>query len=378
MICKCNLKKLFQLLVLTALINLQSCSTVTDNNPVNNLKSIPVLRIIASKDDIQNMYNNRFTNFKMPLKLEFNGKAADAFAEASGAGSRYYPKYSFKIELDEPLINNIKVMSISAQVYDRTMMKTVIALYMYEAAGFPVFYSEPVFVTLNNDNFGLYAFIERIEPEFFSSRNISIYELYQVKFDAKFTFTRKNNVKENFEKEIPEDDNYENLEKMIAMIDETNTEDILNKLNKYIDVEEYLMYHAITSARHDPDAFTNNFFLYKETPQSPFRILPWDFDKTFATVGTVGFYRDIDLINKLFMNDSCRAMYKAKMAYVLENIFTEEKLFPIIDKLEPLIEPFYKYDPYLSGHNYKNEVQSIKNFITERRKYLLTELQNFN
>jgi spore coat protein CotH len=354
------------------------CDTVTDNNPVNELTSIPVLHVYASQEDLLNMYNNRFTDLEIPATVGYDNSIIKGTMEASGAGSRYFPKYSYKFELDKGQYKNLNTFGISCQVYDKTMIKTALASYLYEMTGFPGFFSEPVFVTINDENKGLYVLTERIDEIWFQKKQMQVYELYQVQFDAKFTFTRRNNVKENFEKEIPEDDNFENLETMINAIDDVAPEYVFTELNKYIDVKEYLRYHAITSVRHDPDAFTNNFFLYKETPGAPFRIIPWDFDKTFDVIGSVGLYGDNDIIKKLFQNDSCRVLYKQYMKDILENVFTEEKLYPLIDQYAQKIKPFYQYDPYLGEFVYEDEVQFLKTFITNRRNYLLGELEKFN
>ena len=375
---KIKIQKLKSGLIIFCCLSVFSCDSVIDNNPVNEINSLPVLKFFASKENLNNMYNNRFSDLEIPVRISYNDELHDAAMEASGAGSRYFPKYSFTVEMNKGTIINQNVFSVSAQVHDKTMMKSVITTYMYQAAGFPVFDTEPVFATMNNENLGLYAFIERIEPEFFIRRNINVYELYQVQFDAKFTFSRMNNLRENIDKEIPDNHNYENLEEMIAAIDKVNPENIFPDLEKFINVKEYLMYHAVTSFRHDPDAFTNNFFLYKETPSSPFRIIPWDFDKTFDINGSVGLYGDNDLIRKLFQNDSCRAIYKNNMNNILNSMFTEEKLFPMIDELSAKIAPFYMFDPYLSHNNFEKEVQFLKDFITERRKYLMGELERFN
>jgi spore coat protein CotH len=357
-----KIKYLFLYLLCFIFLFINGCDTVTDNNPVNDLNSLSVLHIYASHEDLVNMYNNRFTDLEIPAVIGYNNNTLKGTLEASGAGSRYFPKYSYRIELSEGNFNGMNLFSIGAQVYDK----------------FPGFYSEPVFVTVNNENKGLYVLNERIDEIWFQKKQKPVYELYQVQFDAKFTFSRRNNVKENFEKEIPEDENYETLEEMINAVDTVRPENIFTELNRYIDVKEYLMYHAITSVRHDPDAFTNNFFLYKESPGSPFRIIPWDFDKTFDIIGSVGLYGDNNIIRKLFQNDSCRVLYKEYMKDILDNVFTEENLFPIIDQYAEKIKPFYRYDPYLGELVFEDQVQFLKTFITNRRNYLLAELEKFN
>jgi spore coat protein H len=372
----------FSKIIITAfagfILLLGGCDTITDNNPVNNLNSLPVLHLNVSPDDLVNMYNNKFTDYEMPVTIDFDNNTLKGRMKAAGAGSRYFPKFSYRFELSRGTFNGLNTFNISSQVYDKTMIKTAIAIYLYEKTGFPVFYSTPVFVTTNNDNTGLYVLNEKINEEWFQKYQRPVYELFQVQFDAKFTFTRTNNLEENFQKEIPDNDNFESLETMIRAVDNVRPEDVFTELNKYIDVKEYLKYHAITSVRHDPDAFTNNFFLYKESAASPFRIIPWDFDKTFDIIGSVGLYGDNEIIRKLFQNDSCRVLYKQYMKDILDNIFTEKNLYPLIDQYAEKIRPFYQYDPYLGKLNFDEQIQFLKTFITNRRSYLYAELEKFN
>lgn len=368
-----KMKKLIIIYIL--FLSIAGCEVVTDTNPVNNIKSdLDILRLYVSDEELLNIFNNRFTDLEIAGMLEYKSESTKILLEASGAGSRYFPKYSFRVTPQKFLIRNLPVFTVSAQVYDKTMMKGVIAKYLYEAVGFPVFFNMPVFITINNKNHGLYSLIERINADFFHKKNIPVYELYQVSFDSKFTFGEKNNVKENFDKEIPDNDNYENLEAMISAIDEADPNKIFEDLSPYLDIENYLWYHAVSSVRHDPDAFTNNFFLYKESGSAPFKVLPWDFDKTFDVVGSVGFYGDNAIIRKLFESDTCRILYNNYMEFILANVFTEEKLFPIIDSLYTPINDYYKYDPFFSNTTLESEVEKMKAFIIKRREEMLAEL----
>jgi len=365
------MKKYFSAIIIFFVFN--SCDTVLDNNPANNLKGMDIMRMTAEEENLINFFNNKFTDYAFPVLIHYRGEKVRASAEALGAGSRYFPQKSFVVRTDGDLIEGLYEFNLSSQIYDRTMMKTALASYLYSSAGFPVFFSKDIFLTINNENYGVYTFIERVDEEFFRKRNISLFELYKVQFDSKFTFTRLNNVQENFDKDFPDDDgNFRFLEEFINAIDQSDTGRIFEEIGKHLDIENYLMYHAVSSVRNDPDSFTNNFFLYKASADAPFRVIPWDFDKTMF--GNIGLYGDNDLIHKLLLNDSCRTIYRNNVRYIVENLFTESALFPIIDSIYIQIKDFYELGPYHKDYDLYKEKEELKSAVIQRREELLMQL----
>lgn len=362
------------LLIILACILLNSCDTITDNNPVNSLSGLSVINIIADDEDLIKLLNNRFTDLEIPVKVGFEGNTFSANLRASGAGSRYYPKISFRLIMKDNSIKGIKDFSLSAQPFDKTFIRTAVASYLYSSAGFPVFYSEPVFLTLNNTNYGIYNFIERIKTDFFARRGMPLGELYKVQFDAHFTFKEEGRMEEGFSKEFPDDDNYSSLADLISASDNVAPANIPSVMGRYMDIERYLWYHVISTIRSDPDSYTNNFYLYKETLAEPFSFIPWDFDKTFT--GNIGFYGYNELIESLFRNKDIVSSYTAKLGFTAEHIFTESNLFPIIDGLYNRMAEYYKYDPYLVNTNIEKEVEGIKNFISKRRQEIKEIINN--
>jgi spore coat protein CotH len=137
-----------------------------------------------------------------------------------------------------------------------------------------------------------------------------------------------------------------------------------------------LRYHAVSTIRTDPDSYTNNFFLYRSAPNAPFQVIPWDFDKTFFRDHDLGLYGENGIILKLLQNDSCAVLYRNFMKSYLDDVFTAQRLFPMIDSLAILIRDYHPLDPYLSQYDFSVEINSTKSFITRRRNTLLDLLNS--
>ncbi len=328
--------------------------------------------------DMEFLLSSKFTNGSVPAKLYYMDKLIYTRLEAQGAGSRFFPKWSFSVTCaDSQKILNLTEFNLSNQVYDKTMMRTAIATKIYGDLGFKTFFSSHAFLRLNNTDRGLYALIEKVNEDYFARRNEPAYELMKTSFDAKFTFTEgKFQPDDHFEKKMPDDDNYTYLTEFIHTLDECDSANVIEKISPYLDIDKYLTYHAATYVMNNSDAFANNFYMFRETPGSPYVIIPWDFDKAFYYGFDVPYPGLNNIIFKLFENNELKERFDEKIRYIVTDVMTEENLFPIMDSIYTKIKNSYDLDPYLgeSGYSLENEVNTLKSFIINRRNKLL---QNF-
>jgi len=318
--------------------------------PIVDPNLLNQMNIVLTEEEYLALLNNKLFDFQANGRLEYKGIVFDIEIEAQGAGSRYYNKWSYHVKLKNGnRIKNLAEFNLSAQNFDKTMMSTLLASHLYKRAGFPVFESNHVFVNLNGKSYGLYLLIEKVDENFFSQRNMSIYELIKLGFDSKFTFSDEYNTQFYFDKEIPEDNNYNSLNEFIHALDTARIEILEESLKPYLDVRNYLDYHAMTFIINNIDAFSNNFFLYRKKANKPFEIIPWDFDKAFTKNQSIGLFEGNEIIKKLILNIDLKDYYLRRIEFFLENYFTEEELFPIIDVAAERIKDGYNLDPYLGG-----------------------------
>jgi len=55
-----KMKKYFSAIIIFFVFN--SCDTVLDNNPANNLKGMDIMRMTAEEENLINFFNNKFTD----------------------------------------------------------------------------------------------------------------------------------------------------------------------------------------------------------------------------------------------------------------------------------------------------------------------------
>lgn len=365
------------LIILLASLLFSSCHIVETDNDIDNITSLPVIQAYIQAENYSFLLENKMSDVSVPASLYINDKQYKCLIKSQGAGSRLYPKWNYFIELEnKSSIYGVNYFNLSAQVVDPTFIRTPLALHLYNQLGFNTFTAMPVFLRINENQNGLYLLIEKIDESYFTSRNLPVAELIKVAFGATFTFKTKNYLPDNFEKKIPDDNNFNNLADFINALDTTGNDNIFSSLGKMIDIKMYLRYHAFNTIINNSDGLTNNYYFYKKTPHSPFTIIPWDFDKAFDYKINLKLYGENDIIKALFRNDSCKVLYKQEMKNILEKYFTEENLFPVIDENYNKIKSVYNFDPWLkmNGYNLEKEVSELKNFIISRRIFLLKDL----
>lgn len=359
---------------------LLSCADDGILNPSENLREIPILSIKVSEEDFERLLLNKTNDLEVPAEVFYKNENYSAVIEASGAGSRYHPKWSYTVELqNEQTIEGKDEFNLSSQVFDPTLLHTTVASHLYRQLGFELFNSHHVFLKINNVDQGLYPMIEKVEEPFFEKRNLSVFQLFKLGFDSKFSFEGTNYPEFIFEKKIPDDKDFTHLHQFIYARDTSNSEQIYTTFGKHLNINQYIRYHALTTLMNSFDAFTNNFFLYKKSPDAPFEIIPWDFDKTFQPYDTPELVGENEIITKLFENDSSFNAYKNEVRNQLNTIFTPENVFPVIDSTAAMIETAYNMDPYLGKngrYNFSVEIHDLKEYIKDRILYFDNNIDN--
>ena len=371
------MKKAILILFCCWIMFFNGCENITnDPEPIKNSGNVPVISIFLNDEEYSDLQANKFTDLSIPADIDYKGKTIKAMISPQGAGSKYHNKWNYKIECtDGYSIENLQKINLSAQSSDYLMFKNALASYVYKQLGMDVAFSTLTFLKINGKNKGIYYIIERVDENFFSKRGINVYELLKAVFGARFSWEEENNGREYFEKKIPEDDNYTNLMIFMKAVQTTNSENPFNNLNKYLDIPKYIAYHACTSIISNSDGLSNNMYFYKRFQDDPYNIIPWDFDRTFDYEFPVDPVGDNDIIRKLFLSDTCKSLYRIAYFNILNTIFTEQNLFPVIDSIYAQLKDLYEFDPYIiyPEKEIKDKYDLYKSFITQRRNYLLSQ-----
>ncbi|GAB6282508.1 MAG: spore coat protein CotH [Ignavibacterium sp.] len=357
-----------------------SCDNIFDNYYDYEDLGVDVIDCFIEQDNLELLRENRFNDTRVGAKIQYKNEIYNITIEAQGAGSRFYPKWSYKLRLvdDDKTIDGLQDFNLSSKMDDLTMMRTYLTSELYKELNFPIFDSKFIFFRINGRDEGLYIMTEIIDEDFFIKRSLSVNELIKAEFGSKFTFVEDNDVYRNFSKEIPDDENLNNIIEFIYALDTTKNENIFEGLNKYLNIDNYLKYHALNVILNNIDGFTNNIYFYKKNSDSPYEIIPWDFDKTFYLQLNIGIYDNNDIIKKLIQNDSCLTLYNYYLIDYINNLVVEDKIYSQINYLSKIISKAYNKDPLLGKEEISLSVETnkLKEFITKRKKFILSNIHN--
>ena len=356
------------------------CDDSVIYNSSETLNNLPVIEVFIDDDEYYNLLETKATKTDVPAVVIYNGESNTGFIRSCGGGSRMHSRWSYRVKLNNYFqIEQLSKFSLSSQSLDPTMIHTTVVSRLYALRGIPIFRHKHVFLKINNRDRGLYMLNERIDEEFFWIRNIPTYEIYKAGIDSDFSFNSVRHPRFTYEKKLPEDDNYKHLFEFINAIDTSSIANIETSLEAYLDIGNYLQYHAISSITNNNDAFRNNYYLHRETAAAPYRLIPWDFDRAFDPFYDIGLAGENTLFNKITENQNIRDQYIAEIQFLLDNSFREDILFPIIDSTAVYIKQAYNLDPFLGagGYDLDFQVNQLKEMISDRIRFFKENIDDF-
>jgi spore coat protein H len=126
-------------------------------------------------------------------------------------------------------------------------------------------------------------------------------------------------------------------------------------IGKILDVDEFMRFLAVHALIHARDSFLSgrhNYFIYLDPADNRFRFLPWDEDGAMGggqggrggNLGSLGidlmwpWSAPIPLAQRLLEESAMQARYQAIVRDIVAKAFNREKLMPLVDRLEAIVE----------------------------------------
>lgn len=173
-------------------------------------------------------------------------------------------------------------------------------------------------------------------------------------------------------------------EDLIRVCDKLNnlpSDQLADSLRHYMDVDKVLWFLAHEIIFADDDSYVHkggmDYYVYWDEETNLIIPLEYDGNTVMQEQGWSPFYNqndaDYPLMNRLFAVPELRQRYLAHMRTILDKYMVSEQLNAKIDEYAALIDGLIADDPkaIYSYNQYLNGVQEVKDFITERRNFLL-------
>ncbi|NUO83877.1 CotH kinase family protein [candidate division KSB1 bacterium] len=352
--------------ILISALSFTGCQKLVEPASLEDF-GLPKVELTIAQEELATLNSHVFARREVPARVEIAGERYTVLVRYSGQTSinRLKKSFTFTFSERQRFRQHLEYV-MSAQTGDPTALHPIAGFWAFAQAGLLTPEVRPVAAYLNREFLGLYFLIEPIAEDFFRLRGQSLGSLYEAKSaNAQFSFVGGYDVRLGFESRGTREGFYGDLEELLVRLDEAAPEQLPDKVERLLDVDNYLRYLAVSVLIHNWDGYFNNFRLHLDPRLGRFQFVPWDLDHTFELHPTRSNIRGANqLSERLLANAAYRARYRAILLELLEGRLTVEQLNAQIDATAEQLAPAYAADRFLAadGSTIFEHAARIKDF----------------
>jgi hypothetical protein len=312
---------------------------------------------------------------------------------------------------DRPL-NDMTTINLIYEYMDRFVLAEPLAYEVYRKAGNVACRTDFVRTWVDGQPIGFQLLIEQPNKAFLRYNKLrtdgNLYKCQWFGRDLASSHELKTHTKPG----------HEDLAKLITALSKTRGEAQWELIKKNFDVEQVINYFAVNMVLSHWDGFFNNYFTYYDHRGSgKWTMYPWDQDKTWGfhdglrgydiffdmpiTFGMQGdvppgypkflpppsgfgfnaWWRPGGVFSKpLLANPRFRKLFLARTKEILEKVYTEEVMFPLIKAVEERLDEEVQVRGKLMGmdarqsrEHLKRNLDALREHLKKRRDFLLAQ-----
>ena len=360
---------------------------------------LPFYELRMDAKEIMALERSAFTDQMHPATFIADGEVYENVkVRYRGAFARNWPKKPLKIFFnDKKLFHGQSHLNLNSGWRDPAFIRETLAYMVYAMCGAPASKSRMIRLHLNGQFRGLYVELEQPDKAFANRLKLKGVSIYKASSRSNIADERDLRTEQMFrahyEKETQKDEGYADLQKFCQ--DLAGAPNTLEFFTQRVDLDKYINYLVATTLTQNWDGYNKNHFIVCDGHHSKkWFLVPWDLDRTFGDYWDWSFDKaDLPILlgthqmpgitgwnriqDRFFSDPVLRARFQKRLGEVLEKEFTTDKLLPLIDHLESEIAPEAALDrrrwPSRTSDLHSGIAQ-LKNFVQERRAYLLREL----
>jgi len=220
------------------------------------------LELFLSEDNLMRLYSSVAISDSVSCSVIYEKWRGEGKIKVRGYTSRMHSKKSFQLKIDGKkyvLERGDEVAGISNRI----------AMRAQQLAGLPACDTETVGLFLNDEYLGCYNLITYYDEDILGG------ELYKAYFKDYDNMENNHPLRSLCEKKFPEDDDFSNLENLLAAMTSTldNNAKWQEWVNKNVDIEKVASYLAVHDFLMVEDTFMTNLYI---AYNKKFYLLPWD------------------------------------------------------------------------------------------------------
>ena len=311
--------------------------------------------------------------------------------------------FKVRFQKDRPY-NGMSTINIIFEYNDRFTLAETLAFDLYRRAGNASCLTEFVRLNINGQAAGYHLLFEHINGSFLKRNGFDGNgDLYKILWYGR-------SVEGQHQRKRDWNGGYEHLTTLLGKLATTSGEEQWNLIQANFDVKQVAVYFAINTALSHWDGFFNNYFTYRDSKSGKWNLFPWDQDKTWGfydslkdgadffdmplTFGMNGDRPPEDasgfgrhwwrpgghFSGPLLANPQFRKHFLQELKHLLENQYSEEQFFPVIDELAEKLRSEIPVRAAIVGESeeaamarFNRNIQSLKRHLKKRRGFLLMQ-----
>ena len=268
-------------------------------------------------------------------------------------------------------------LTLNNNKQDTSCVGQFLAYRLFRAAGVPAPRVGFAAVTVNGEQLGVYTNVESIKRPF-------LVRVFGTDGGGLYEGTVADVVPDSLAKlEVETHDRFRPRLEELAKLLAADAPLDLARVEKLVDVDEFLSFQAVEALIGMWDGYTsnqNNFFVHLPADDGRITFIPWGADSAFTAVPAMlaGFgrepppavYAQAALANRLAFAPGMIDRYRRRLEEILDTVWQEDDLLAEVDRLEMLLAPHLA--PAQSGA--AKSLDTVRAFIRRRRDEIKTAL----
>lgn len=334
-------------LLILLIASLISCGDFTTESNTPSIGKAQKLEVFLSDDNLMRLYSSVSINESFSCSVVYEKWRGEGKIKVRGYTSRMHAKKSFQLKIDDRkyvLERGDEVAGVSNRIAMRT----------YQLAGLPACDTETIGLFLNDEYLGCYNLITYYDEDILGG------ELYKSYFENYDDMSKNHPLHSLSEKKFPEDDDFSNLETLLAAVTTFSDAKWHEFVLKNVDIEKVASYLAVHDFLLVNDTFKTNLYI---AYNKKYYLLPWDNESCMGyNERTYEMGGDNQLTRRLVSVPEIKAAYNRRM----KELFIDDGILSTLkadtEKMFVAADTAMKNDPnFRDGYN---------KYLTEKERFL--------
>lgn len=343
----CRISILFLSLLVFAFLLICCGEFVGSEDDDVNIGKAQKLEVFLSEDNLMRLYSSVAVSDSVSCSVIYEKWRGEGKIKVRGFTSRMHPKKSFQLKVD-----GRKYVLERGDVLGGVSNR--IAMRAHQLAGLPACDTETVGLFLNDEYLGCYNLITYYDEDVLGG------ELYKAFFEDYDHMENNHPLRSLCEKKFPDDDDFSNLENLLAAVTTFSDAKWQEYVLKNVDIEKVASYLAVHDFLLVKDTFKTNLYI---AYNGKFYLLPWDNESCIGyNERTYEMGGDNQLTRRLVSVPEVKAAYNRRM----KELFMDDGILSTLkadtEKMFAAADTAVKNDP--------NITDGYDKFLKEKEKFL--------